>query len=181
MMPRLLLGSLLAIAASSAGLETARAQSRSVTNSTQSARRIAPFRQRIPAPQATPKADLVARPDRDDAIHSSVDRIDDTLVRFSSSDDPPEPREARPAARIGGNLDGRGPSGYYGGTRLHAYHPDIRSGTHTNRNIVDTRGHCNPARHQVLTAPRPVERPTPSRAASPPGTRPAPRTASPGD
>ena len=44
------------------------------------------------------------------------------------------------ASRIGGNLNGLGPAGYYNNARTRSYHPTLRSGISRNNNVSNTRG-----------------------------------------
>ena len=43
------------------------------------------------------------------------------------------------ASRIGGNLNGLGPTAYYGSANVRKYHPTIRSGISRNNNVSVTR------------------------------------------
>ena len=43
------------------------------------------------------------------------------------------------ASRIGGNLNGLGPAGYFNNARTRSYHPTLRSGLSRNNNVSQTR------------------------------------------
>lgn len=100
-------------------------------------------RQQAQALQPGPEASIAAlnanrqayaATNRNDAFDTGAARFDAEAGEYGFNSGTRAPGGSMQAARIGQNLNGRGPSRYYG-RNLANFHPNIRPGTQRNANI----------------------------------------------
>lgn len=147
-MRRSLLGLALAVVAVSAWGGEARAQFGNANDPINFYYGVYLPRQQAQALQPGPEASIAAlnanrqayaATNRNDAFDTAANRFDVDAGEYGFNGGGRQPGGALPAARIGLNQNGMGPSKYYGGAKLRNFHPGLRSGVSKNANVATIR------------------------------------------
>ena len=106
-------------------------------------------RQQAQANQPGPEATIAnitanrqagAATNRPDFFDSGTSGLDSDLGDFSPNSGVRARRTGPRPSRIGGNLNGLGPAGYYNNAQTRSYHPTLRPGISKNNNVSVIRG-----------------------------------------